>query len=140
MQDLDIVGLLTRPGTYVLGVALFAAVFMIRRIAETAFPKLKKQADANAPKTTYLTAFARWWNEVILYFLPVALGLGCGFIKSDFFFAGIGDKGGRLIFGAMVGWFSSFLYKLLRKVVKQKMGIDLVPDSGTGDIDTPAGG
>ena len=141
MQDLDIVGLLTRPGTYVLGVALFVAVFLVRRVVETAVPTLKKQADPNSPRLTYLTTFSRWWNEVILYVLPVVLGAGCGLIKSDFFFAGIGDKGGRLIFGAMVGWFSSFLYKLLRKVVKQKMGVDLVPDMDLGDTpDTPAGG
>jgi hypothetical protein len=140
MQDMDIVGLLTRPGTYVLGVAIFIFTFLARRIVESAQPKWKKQADANDPKTTYLTAWSRWWNEVILYVMPVAFGLASGFIKSDFFFAGIGDKGGRLIFGAMVGWFSSFLYKCLRKVVKQRLGVDIVPDTGTGDVDTPAGG
>lgn len=138
MQDIDVVALLTRPGTYVLGVAIFMAIFMLRRIVETSFPRLKKQCDVNAPKVVYLTAMSRWWNEVILYFLPVFLGLASGFIKSDFFFAGIGDKGGRLIFGAVVGWFSSFLYKLLRKVILQKTGVDLVPD--ITEVDPPAGG
>jgi hypothetical protein len=140
MQDLDILDLLTRPGTYVLGAAIFVAIFMLRKIVETAFPRLKKQCDVNEPKRVYLTTFSRWWNEVILYFLPVFLGLASGCIKSEFFFAGIGDKGGRLIFGALVGWFSSFLYKLLRKGIKQKTGIDLVPDVEDSGVEPPAGG
>lgn len=140
MPNMDIVDLLTRPGTYVLGVAIFILTFMFRRIVESAQPKWKKQADANDPKSTYLTTWSRWWNEVILYILPVSFGIASGFIKSDFFFAGIGDKGGRLIFGAIVGWFSSFLYKLLRKVARQRLGVDIIPDVGTGDVDPPAGG
>ena len=67
MQDLDIVGLLTRPGTYVLGVFIWIVTFLMRRFIETINPQLKKQADANSPKVTYLTTGARWWNEVILY-------------------------------------------------------------------------
>ncbi|MFA5202888.1 MAG: hypothetical protein WC708_00530 [Lentisphaeria bacterium] len=140
MQDLDIIGLFTRPGTYILGVGIFIVVFMIRKIVESAWPKLKKQADANDPKLTYLTSMARWWNEVILYLLPVILGSFCGLIKSDFLFAGIGVKGGKIIFGAVVGWFASFLYKLLRRVIKQKTGVDIIPDVSASDIDTPAGG
>jgi hypothetical protein len=140
MQDIDLWGLATRPGTYVLGIALFAASFLLRKVVETQWPRLKKQADANAKEATYLTTFARWWNEVLLYIIPVALGGCCGFIKSEFFFAGIGDKGGRLLVGAVIGWCSSFLYKCLRKLAKQKMGLDLAPDLDAGDIDPPAGG
>lgn len=134
-QDLDIVGLLTRPGTYVLAIFIYVAVLMLRRLVENVQPKWKKQADANDPRTTYLTRGSRWWNEVILYFLPVALGTLSGLIKSEFFFAGIGDKGGRLIFGAMVGWFSGFLYKCLCKVVKQRLGVEVTPDSGAASAD-----
>ena len=57
-------------------------------------------------------------------------------LKSDFFFDGIGDKGGKVMFGGAVGWFSGFLYKLLRKILKQKAGIDITPSS-TGDSDAP---
>lgn len=137
MLDLDVVDLFTRPGTYVLGVGIFITVFMIRKIIESIWPRLKKQVDANNPKITYLTSIARWWNEVILYFLPVMIGIFCGFIRSDFLFSGIGDKGGKLIFGAVIGWFASFIYKLLRKVIKQKLGVDITPDVNTDEIDTP---
>lgn len=140
MQDLDVVALLTRPGTYVLGVFIFLSIFLLRKVVETAWPKLQKQCDVNAPRVVYLTTLSRWWNEVILYTLPVLLGGATGFIRSEFFFAGIGDKGGRLIFGVVVGWFCSFLYKLLRKVIKQKTGIDIVPDADDLGVDPPVGG
>ena len=129
-QELDIVALLTRPGTYVLGVAIFIVTFFMRRVIEGINPSLKKQADANAKAVTYLTTYARWWNEVVLYALPVMIGMISAWMKSDFFFAGLDDRGAKVLFGAVVGWFASFLYKLLRKVIKQKLGLDIVPDPG----------
>ena len=69
---MDIIELFSRPGTYVLGMAIFVATFFTRRITEILAPTLKKKADANAEGVTYQTTMARWWNEVILYALPVA--------------------------------------------------------------------
>jgi hypothetical protein len=136
IQDLDIIGLLTRPGTYVLAMAIYISTFFIKRMVQTAMPWLAKQHDANSPKVTYLTSGARWWNEVILYMLPVVLGVLVGaFIHSEFFFDGIGDKGGRLGFGGGVGWFSGILYKILNKLMKQRAGLELSPP--TGDSDAP---
>lgn len=125
MQELDIGGLLTRPGTYVLGVVVYVIIFLLRRIVESVWPSLKKQVDANTPGITYLTSMSRWWNEVILYFLPVIVGSAFGMVKSDFFFAGIVDRSGRILFGLVVGWFSSFLYKVLRKIIKVRTGLDI---------------
>ncbi len=136
VQDLDIVSLLTRPGTYVLAVGIFIFTFILKRVVETAMPWLRKQHDENSPKVTYLTTGARWWNEVVLYLLPVTLGVLIGaFIHSDFFFDGIGDKGGRLGFGGGVGWFSGVLYKILKKLLWQKFGLEITPT--TGDSDAP---
>lgn len=139
MQDLDIVGLLTRPGTYVLGLFVFILTFFTRKVIEGINPSLKKAADENSPKFTYLTTAARWWNEVVLYALPVVYGMASALLKSDFFFADIGDRGGKIAFGGVVGWFASFLYKLLRKVIKQKLGVDIVPTPATGNSDAPPG-
>lgn len=125
VQDLDIIALLTRPGTYVLAVIVFVTVFFIRRVVENIWPNLKKQHDENSTKVTYLTATARWWNTVILAALPVALGALSSLMKSDFFFDGIGDKGGRIAFGGCVGWFAGFLYQALKGLVKQKMGLTI---------------
>ena len=138
MQDLDIIQLLTRPGTYVLGVTTYVLTFFVRRVIETTWPSLRKNADANSPKITYLTRASRWWNEVVLYAIPVLLGVLSGFIKSDFLFSTIGDKGGRFAFGALVGWFCSFLYKCLAKLLKSKTGVDLDPCSdadGARDVE-----
>lgn len=130
VQDLDIIALLTRPGTYVLAVIVFIIVLFIRRIVENIWPNLKKQHDENSPKVTYLTKPARWWNTVILAALPVAVGALSSLMKSDFFFDGIGDKGGRIAFGGCVGWFAGFLYQTLKGVIKQKFGLTLnVADS-----------
>ena len=133
VQDLDIIALLTRPGTYVLAVIVFVVVFFIRRIVENIWPNLKKQHDENSPKITYLTAPARWWNTVILAALPVAFGALSSFMKSDFFFDGIGDKGGRIAFGGCVGWFAGFLYQALKGLVKQKMGLTINPAADDED-------
>lgn len=127
VQDLDIIALLTRPGTYVLAVIIFVVVFFIRRVVENIWPWLKKQHDENSPKVTYLNARARWWNTVILAAMPVAFGALSSFMKSDFFFDGIGDKGGRIAFGGCVGWFAGFLYQALKSLVKQKMGLTINP-------------
>lgn len=134
VQDLDIIALLTRPGTYVLAISIFVLTLFIRRIVETAWPKLKKQHDENSPNVTYLTQTARWWNTVILAMLPVAFGILAGLlIKSDFFFSGIGDKGGRLAFGGGAGWFSGTLYALLKKLLFQKFNLEVK----AGDSDAP---
>lgn len=134
VQDLDIIGLLTRPGTYVLAVSIFILTYFIKRIVQTAMPWWVKQHDENSPKVTYLTRGARWWNEVILYLLPVALGVLAGaLLHSNFFFDGIGDKGGRLGFGGGVGWFSGVLYKIVKKLLWQKAGLEITPDLGDSE-------
>jgi hypothetical protein len=39
----------------------------------------------------------------------------------------IKDLGGRLLFQGGVGWFASFMYKVLRKVILKKTGVDIQP-------------
>lgn len=134
VQDLDILGLLTRPGTYVLALGIFIVTFFIRRFIESIWPRLKKQHDENSPKITYLSNTARWWNDVILPVTPVALGAISAIWQSTFFFDGIGDKGGRYAFGGAVGWFAATLYKGLRRAVKQKLGLELTPEPGDSDV------
>ena len=82
MSAMDILDLLTRPGTYVLGIAVYVLTFFTRKVVELMWPRLKKQADANSPDITYLTTLARWWNEVVLYAIPVAFGAGSSLSAS----------------------------------------------------------
>lgn len=134
MKDIDIIVLLTRSGTYVLAVAIFALVVMIRRAVETAWPNLAKKADENSPAPTYVSSAARWWNAVVLFNLPVVLGGAAGlFVESTFFFGDIAERSARMTLGGVIGWFSSFLYNLLRRVIKQKMGLDVSPSDVVPD-------
>lgn len=119
---MDILDLLTRPGTYVLGIAVYVLTFITRRVVEIVWPTLKKQADANSPDLTYLTKLSRWWNEVVLYVIPVAFG-GCSSVSgSQFLFEGI-DGSAKFMYGAGVGWFSSFLYKALKKAIANRVNV-----------------
>jgi len=115
-----------------LGLAAFIGTFIIRRVVETAVPTARKQADANAPGITYPTGFSRWWNEVILYALPALVGGGCGAANVG---AALGNDagqtvGGRIFFGLVVGFFSGFVYKVARKLLKKTTGVDLEPERG----------
>jgi hypothetical protein len=120
MSAMDILDLLTRPGTYVLGIAVYVLTFFTRRAVELVWPRLKKQSDANSPDITYLTTQARWWNEVVLYAVPVVYGAGSSLSASAFLFEGI-DGGAKFMYGAGVGWFSSFLYKALKRAIANRV-------------------
>lgn len=131
MENLDIITLLTRSGTYVLAVAVFVLTYFIRKSVEIAIPAWKKQSDANEPGLTYITPMARWWNEVLLYAIPVLLGAAMALFDSAFLFDGI-DGQARFMFGAGVGWFSSFLYKALKKAISGRLGTPM-PSGIPGD-------
>lgn len=126
-------------GALVLGLAIFIGTFIIRRIVETAFPSAKKKADANDPKPSYETAFARWWNEVILYALPSIVGAvlclaNISAISQD---VDIKTTTDRIIFGVVIGFLSGFFYKLIRRMVFKRTGVDLAPTRG-GSVEPPA--
>ena len=112
-----------RSGTVAVAVAAFVFTFFVRRILETRWPHLMKSQNGNEPP--YRTSLAMWWNKVILYLLPVLFGAATAFIDSDFLHGSIKDFGGRLLFQGGVGWFSSFLYKILKQVIQSKLGVDI---------------
>ena len=115
-----------QPGTLALAVAVFILTFLIRRVVETAVPTLKKQSDENHPKVTYATGFARWYQQVILYAIPVAVGTCLGALQIQYVTPSeVSTVGGGMVFGAVVGWFSSFLYKIVRRALVQKAGVDV---------------
>lgn len=118
--------------TLIFGLACWILTFFTRKIVETAVPTLKKVSDANGEGVTYKTTFARWWNEVILYALPVAWGSLSATLATMYPFpAGLTSFSARLFFGIVVGFFSGFIYKILKKMVLKKFDI-------VGDDDLPA--
>lgn len=126
--------------TLIFGLACWVLTFFTRRIVETAIPHLKKQADANAPDATYRTTFARWWNEVILYALPVAWGAISASLMTMYPFPqGLTSFSARLFFGIVVGFFSGFIYKILKKIVLKKFDIVDEGDLPTAKAPEPAG-
>lgn len=130
-----------RPGTFVVAVAVVIATFFIKRIAELTHPKLKKtkQVGGEGKEVIRATAYANklslWWNEVILYAIPVLVGALFALSSSEFLFGDIDTVGGKAMFSAGVGWFSGFFYKIFRKLVLKKTGVDIKP----GSIRPPAG-
>lgn len=116
----EITSQVLRAGTFSVAVAVVVTTFFVRRIVETVKPGLKNVEP-------YASTFAMWWNSVIMYAIPVVLGGATAFINSDFLHGDIKDFGGRLLFQGGVGWFASFLYKILRKVILSKTGVDIQP-------------
>ncbi len=109
-----------RPGVVAVAVAVVVITFFVRTIVQVKWPHLK-QTDP------YVTTFSKWWNSVILYAIPVLFGAATAFIDSDFIHGDIKDLGGRILFQAGVGWFASFMYKILRKLILKKTGVDIQP-------------
>lgn len=105
-----------------LAIAVVIITFFIRRIVETALP--------SARDTDPQTNFGKWWQGVILYALPV--GFGALLAVGDAFSGlnvveGGQTMGGQIIYGGIVGWFSGFLYKVFRKTLRKRTGIDPIP-------------
>ena len=119
-------------GTVVFGVVVVIFVKLMRGIVETQWPHLAKQADENDKDVTYSTKFARWYNKVILEFMPAMVGFCLGFVDSPFLFGeDINTATGRHFFGVVVGWFSRDLYKFVRGFINkeaQSQGVDLGVD------------
>lgn len=110
--------------TLIFGLMCWILTFLTRRVVETAIPTLKKGTDANNGGTTYQTTLARWWQEVFLYVLPVAWGSLSASVATMYPFPeGVSSFSARLFFGIVVGFFSGFLYKILKKVILKKFDI-----------------
>lgn len=95
--------------------------------------KAVKQKKALVSVSTYHGNFGRWWNEVILYAIPVFYGFLIALIggSSDWLFPGLDTLSVKVMVGCGVGWFSSLFYKIIRKLVLKKTGVDIQPGSVT---------
>lgn len=112
-------------GTMIFAISVVIVTFFIRRILETAWPALRKKADENALALTYSSSLARWYQQVVLYAIPVVAGGVIGLLKIPYFFPEtVQTASGRLFFGGVVGWFSSAVYKVVKRTLA-KRGVDL---------------
>jgi hypothetical protein len=100
--------------------------FFARRIIETAIPSCKDKGAGLASE--YKTKFGLWWNSVILYAIPVVFGGGIAAAAFGSYTPNnITSRGAAVLWGAVIGWCSSFIYKVARKFLKKKTGVDLTP-------------
>lgn len=123
VKDFSLWGLLS------LATMCYVGTFFTRRILTTAMPWLEPVTKDG--KETYTCGWARWYNKVLLYAIPVVLGLLFALIPSKFLFGEIDSFGGKLFFSGTIGWFSSMLYKLFRVTITtifaQKFGVKYEP-------------
>lgn len=122
-----------RPGTFVLALAVVVFTFFARRILERVFPSLRRAKEKTVNKDpdeaavqvnkTYDTTLAYWWNEVILYAVPVLAGMSMGLMRSEFLHGDADTLGARILWAGGVGWFASFFYKSFRKSIENKLGV-----------------
>ena len=111
------------PGTIALAVMVVIAVFFTRRIVELKWPHLKK-------KNPYVTKFSQWYNQVVLYALPLGWGAVYAFIPSKFIWGDVEGYFSKLFVACTIAWFSGFLYKVFKKLILKQYDVDVkIPDS-----------
>lgn len=121
--------------TLIFSFICWVGTFFARRIVENIWPHLKKQADENSTRTTYLTPSARWWNQVILYLIPVAIGTFSAAVATAYPFpVGIQSLSARLFFGTVIGFFSGYLYKVVRQIIARVTGVQIDGSSAPPSI------
>jgi hypothetical protein len=106
--------------------ACFVLAFITRRIVEAARPDIKKQADENEMKITYTTAFARWWNTVILYALAPTWGvaLALGLRSTEYLPESFRSPQPAVIFGLVSGFLCGMFFKIFKKLLAKKVGFE----------------
>lgn len=119
----DLLKNLSVPGVLALAVMVVIAVFFTRRTIELIWPHLAK-------KNPYVTRFSQWYNQIILYALPLMWGALYAFIPSKFIFGEVEGYVSKLFVACTVAWFSGFLYKVFKKLILKQYDVDVpVPDS-----------
>jgi hypothetical protein len=102
--------------------------FLVRRVVETALPHLTKPEP-------YPTTFARWWNKVVLYALPVVLG---ALLFTLFYRSSVEHTATAVLWGAELGFFCGFGFKGFSALLGQRTGVAAKADGGppvAGDED-----
>lgn len=117
----DLVSLLLTYRAGLLCLCVVILTFFVRRIVETAVPSLK---GAKAP---YQSRLAAWWGEVLLPLVPILVGVGLALGVSEL--APETRTGVKSIYGLILGWSSSVVYKVVSQALKAKTGVELPPSS-----------
>lgn len=119
-----------------IGVSCYFLAFITRRIFEAGFTCLKATGD---PAKPYKNAAARWWNEVVLYAIPVLYGVGlCMLLRlTSFFPEEFRSLPAALVLGTALGFMSGFLYKVLKRLILREAGADKEDDLPVANVPEP---
>jgi hypothetical protein len=103
------------------GAGCYVVTLSIRRIVEAALPHLKEKP--------YKTTFSRWWNEVILYLIPITLGAMAAVLLRGTSLVPVELVGVRpcLVYGAVLGSMCSMIYKIMKMLILKKAGV-VIPE------------
>ncbi len=115
-------GFLILP-TLFFALGCWVATFLIRRVVETAYPKIKGKAP-------YETRLQEWWGEVILFAMPATLGVLGALVLRKAAVAGqniippmFSSWQGAVLYGLVVGFFCSLIYKAFKQMFFKKLGV-----------------
>lgn len=94
------------PWTIVFCLFVALAVVLVRKIVERVFP---------------LARMSWWWNEVVLYLLPMLLGAVTALSFLQYPFPEMVKAAStRFVYGVVCGGLSGFVYKMAKSVLKKK--------------------
>ena len=110
MPDLDIFSQIFSFSTLVYCIAIFCLVWIQRRTVEVFFPKVITE---------------NWWRELIVPSWPIVLGGSLASLITSYPYPDIFKNAwtSRAAFGIFCGLFSSYVYRMLKKNVTDKIGI-----------------
>jgi len=99
------------------GAACYLLTLVVRRIVETAQPHLKEKP--------YKTSFSRWWNQVILYLIPLIFGAVLALLLkgTSLIPAWVDSYRTASVYGVVLGSMSSMMYKVLKMLFLRKAGV-----------------
>jgi Na+/H+ antiporter NhaA len=108
-------------GTVVLALSIYILTTLLRRLVETWKPKLKQKTDEDEDGKTYGNPWSRWYNKVIVYFLPPLFGAALGVAGIPFLFGDIEQLSARILYGVVVGYFSGSIYKVVSSALRKQV-------------------
>lgn len=101
---------------FTIGVFVFS--LFARRVTEALFPTIRRD--------TPLTLAQRVWEKVLLPSIPVLVGIGLAvLVKSWPWPPSVATPGPRALVGAVSGFFSTWAYRVVKAIVKEKFKVDL---------------
>ena len=122
--------------TIFLSLGIGVIIYFIRLFVEK-IPGVKKvkTADKDGTHILYSNKFSEWWNDVILYALPIVLGVLIGGLAKQTFWPEFAPtRLGGIFYGAIAGWASGFVYRIVKKLLSGS-GSDGDADSTKNDAD-----